>query len=234
MGSGLKKIIRLFVPPQWALRFKRSKYLKQFDGKNLKLELGCEISNAQFGMDNFLGANVSFQNSGLGDYSYINSNTKIRNTEIGKFCSIGPNVQIVLGLHPVNLVSTHPVFYANNKPFATFSDTNHVDEYKSVKIGNDVWIAEGVLIPGGVTIGDGAVITARAVVTKDVEPYSIVGGIPAKHIKYRFDSETIQTLLESKWWNWSKEKLVANQKHFLEISAFRKLSTEYLHYEQTV
>jgi len=186
----------------------------KFRNRNLKLSISCNIRNSNIGRNNFLGENVSLINSTIGDYSYINTNSKVSNTIIGKFCSIGPNVQIVLGSHPSKFVSSHPIFYANNKPFRTFSDEVYFKEYEEVVIGNDVWIAEGVLIPGGVKIGDGAIIMARAVVTKDVEPYSIVGGIPAKHIKYRFDVETINRISQSEWWDWEEKKLRENYKKF--------------------
>jgi acetyltransferase-like isoleucine patch superfamily enzyme len=202
-------------------QIKRLKYLYDVRNKNCKISIGCNIVNTKFGNSVFLGENVTIINSFINDYSYINNNSILKNTTIGKFCSIGPNVQIILGKHPSNFVSSHPIFYAINKPFKTFSDKDYIQEYDHVFIGNDVWIAEGVLIPGGVTIGNGAIITARSVVTKNIEPYSIVGGIPAKHIKFRFEEDTINKINKLEWWNWDEItlrdnfELFHNPKHFL-------------------
>lgn len=121
------------------------------------------------------------------------------------------------------IISTHPAFYANNKPFKTFSDKMYFDEYKEINIGNDVLIGEDALILGGVKIGDGAIITSRAVVTKDVPPYAIIGGVPAKLIKYRFDEKIIKQLIEIKWWDkeldWLKKNYLTfhNPKEFVNL-----------------
>ena len=143
----------------------------------------------------------------MGRYSYVGSGTRITDTNIGSFCSIGGRCGIGGGIHPTNMVSTSPVFLKGrnilNKHFANIS----YNPSETVNIGNDVWIGEGVCIVSGVNIGDGAVIGAHAVVTKDVEPYSIVAGVPAKFIKKRFDDDTIKKLLELKWWDLSDEEL---------------------------
>lgn len=207
MGYGINSILKNLSLQRFLLQIKRVIQSFQLRKKSVSISVGCQITNTKFGNNIFLGENVSILNSEINDHSYINNNSSIKNTSIGKYCSIGPNVQIILGKHPTNFVSTHPIFYANNKPFKTFADKTYINEYDSVNIGNDVWIAEGVIIPGGVTIGNGAIITARSVVTKDIEPYSIVGGIPAKHIKYRFDEDTIQKINNSEWWNWDESLL---------------------------
>jgi acetyltransferase-like isoleucine patch superfamily enzyme len=102
----------------------------------------------------------------------------------------------------------------------TFADKQYFNEYTEVKIGNDVWIGEDVIIPGGVTIGDGAVIASRAVVTRDVAPYSVVGGVPARHIKFRFGEDQIKKLQAIKWWDRDEQWLRDNFKLFLNVNDF--------------
>jgi acetyltransferase-like isoleucine patch superfamily enzyme len=147
-------------------------------------------------------------NVNIKSYSYIANNTNIINCDIGKFCSIGPYVNIGLGMHPIDRFSTSPIFYNPNNFFKIklVKDANFI-EYKNVIIGNDVWIGASSTILDGVRIGDGSIIAAGAVVTKDVPAYSIVGGVPAKVIKYRFDNETISKMKKVNWWNKDLEEL---------------------------
>lgn len=157
----------------------------------------------------------------IGKGTYIAANSNISKTEIGNFCSIGPNLVCGYGIHPINGISTSPAFYSTLKQNGmTFCDVNKIEERKIIKIGNDVFIGMNVCILDGVTIGDGAIIGAGAVVTKDIEPYSIVGGVPAKHIKYRFSEEQIKALLKTQWWNWDDEKLKKIEKNFFDIDQF--------------
>ena len=107
--------------------------------------------------------------------------------------------------HPTDMISTHPAFYANNKAFETYADRMYCDELPNIEIGNDVWIGSKSTVLGNIRIGDGAVVAYGSVVTKDVPPYAIVGGVPARIIKYRFDKEIIDRLLEIKWWELSDD-----------------------------
>ena len=138
-------------------------------------------------------------------------------------------MRIGLGGHPLNLISTNSIFYSENKT-AIRNDWRckiSFNEHKPTKIGNDVWIGEFVTIVGGVNIGDGAVIATKSVVTKDVPPYAIVGGIPAKVIKYRFDEETIGALLQSKWWDLPDDEIGKKLAAFTQTSLNKDLLNEY-------
>ncbi|MGC3978380.1 MAG: CatB-related O-acetyltransferase [Paludibacteraceae bacterium] len=137
---------------------------------------------------------------------------------IGKFCSIACGAKFIFNSanHTLKSLSTYtfPLFYDEwemDKNDLTFAWDNKGD----IVIGNDVWIGYDAVIMSGVHIGDGAIIATRAVVTNDVPPYTIVGGIPAKEIRLRFDKETISKLLELQWWNWSIDKIKTSLPHIL-------------------
>lgn len=175
-----------------------------------KIYYGVSLDrNSKLGKYSIVFSNTILINSNIGDYSYIQKDSEIINVRIGKFCSIARNVTIGLASHPINLVSTYPAFYDNTQPLLrTFANNKEFESLdKGSIINDDVWIGQNVMIKSGVTIGVGAVIGAGAVVTKDVESYSVVAGVPAKHIKYRFDKVTREKLLFSKWWEFDEKKL---------------------------
>lgn len=135
----------------------------------------------------------------IGDYSYVNAGTVIASGKIGKFCSIGYFCQIGMPDHPLEYVSTSPRTYGSRNVFGVPA---FWDDFRQIPvIENDVWIGSEALIMQGVHIGTGAVIAAAAVVTKDVEPYTIVAGVPAKPVRKRFDDATIELLLQLRWWD---------------------------------
>jgi acetyltransferase-like isoleucine patch superfamily enzyme len=159
----------------------------------------------------------------VGDYSVLAYNAHAANVKIGKFCSIGPNFCCGLGLHPTNGISSSAMFYSTSKLNGmTLSKENKYEETKQTFIGNDVYIGANVFVLDGVTISDGAVVGAGAVVTKDIPPYAIALGIPAKVVKYRFDETTIKSLLEKQWWNGTDEDLQQVEKYFWDVEDFLK------------
>jgi acetyltransferase-like isoleucine patch superfamily enzyme len=151
----------------------------------------------------------------IDDYTYGNPTVlswgEGKKLKIGKFCSIAGGVVIFLGgNHRTDWVTTYPFAEFLGQWPESRGIEGHPASKGDVVIGNDVWIGSGATIMSGVKIADGAVIAARAVVTKDVEPYAIVAGNPARLIRKRFDDQTIRMLLEIKWWEWSREKIGAN------------------------
>lgn len=183
--------------------------------------------------DNFVGNFSHLHDCKVGRMSYIGSNCTLIGADIGSFCSIAADVRIIAGEHPSRTwVSTHPAFYsprcATGVSFVKenkFAEIKYADEEKRriVTVGNDVWIGYGVRIQNGVRIGDGAIVAAGAVVTKDVAPYTIVGGIPAKKIGQRFSDEEIAFLLENKWWEKDMEWIQNNAPAFENMEEYKKL-----------
>ena len=173
--------------------------LTSFEGYN-RIHKGTQIFSSNIGRNTFIGTNC--------DLPYA---------EIGSFCSIAHNVSVEFSTHPSHtFVSTSPVFYSTGKQTGqSFVEHNIFNEFllidgKSCIIGNDVWIGANVTIKGGVRIGNGAIIAMGAVVTKDVEPFTIVAGIPARVVRKRFSDEEIELLERTRWWE--KDDALLRQK----------------------
>ena len=165
-----------------------------------------------------LGSEVSFFGScSIGAFTYLNNANVFTNCSIGRFCSLGHEILVGPGQHGMSYLSTHPFVsdvtdvaglrcfeayrhIAGERPLCESGPQRHPEYVQQTRIGNDVWIGSRVIIMNGLTIGDGAVIGAGAIVTKDVEPYSIVVGVPARVTRKRFTKEVIAALLELKWW----------------------------------
>lgn len=203
-------------------------YKIRFRNKNVSIHHSCELDarTLECAGRNVINDHVKFRGS-LGYGSYI-GNHSIIDAEIGDYCSIGPRVRCVGGSHPTDgFVSTHPCFFS----MAAQGGFTYVDKNKytedvftenglMVTIGNDVWIGSDAIILAGVHIGDGAVVAAGAVVAHDVEPYTIVGGVPAKPIRKRFKEKTIDQLSEIKWWNKSRKWIEQNADLFEDAEKF--------------
>jgi acetyltransferase-like isoleucine patch superfamily enzyme len=200
------------------------KYLleRQYKLQHLKIGYMCRFNQCSFGYMNTINDHVTLSGVGLGDFTYVASGTRIISATLGKFCSIGPDILIGLGKHPSNtFVSTHPLFFSTlGQAQEVICDRSYFDEFAPVTIGNDVWIGARAIILDGVNIGDGAIVAAGSLVTKDVPAYAIVGGVPAKVIKYRFEPSEIDFLMNFKWWDKDIRWLKANYKKFHNIKAF--------------
>jgi chloramphenicol O-acetyltransferase type B len=160
---------------------------------------------------NYLAQRSKVLNSKLGLFSYINFDSVLSHADVGRYTCIGPGTWVGgLGRHPVDWKSTHRMFYSsNNKAWSGYAYTNDFIEVEKTIVGNDVWIGARCTILDGVKVGNGAIVAAGSMVVRDVAPYSIVGGVPAKFIKNRFDLKSIKKLQAEKWWEKSKEEVRA-------------------------
>lgn len=202
--------------------------------KKLKFGVGVNFNMlTEFEGNNYLSDHSSLTSSFIGFASYLGAKTEISNAKIGRYTSIGPNTNCIHGQHPSNtFVSTHPAFFSKRAQVGfTFVKEQLFNEFPypiasgepyTIHIGNDVWIGANVSIMDGITIGNGAIVAANALVAKDVPPYTIVGGVPAKIIKKRFSEEQINMLLKFKWWEKSQDWISKNAALFNNIELFNK------------
>lgn len=208
---------------------------KFHNGKKVKFWYSTHISyRCQFEGMNMVGQHTNFLGT-LGYGSYIGGGGFV-SAEVGRFTSIGPNCRYINGTHVYKapFATTSPLFFSKrpgcNPKGKTFAMEQMVEEFlfydkgKELvnKIGNDCWIGANVTLIGGVVVNDGAVVLTNAVVVKDVPPYAIVGGIPAKVIGYRYDEETIRFLLGTQWWNNTSEWFEKNWRLLNDLEALKK------------
>lgn len=190
----------------WNKLFRKVRFVSLVNvelGKDSKFESGCNVYNVK-----------------IGRHSFVGYDSEVSNTTIGSFCSISSNVVLNPGLHPIDWVSTSPVFYKGVDSVKQKYSLKEKPVTKQLKIGNDVWIGTGVVIMGGVTIGHGAIIGANAVVTGDVKPYEIVGGVPARRIRFRFSEVEIDELLKIGWWDLPVKQLKEHSQYSDNVEKF--------------
>ncbi len=192
MGK-IKKLLRMLI--KYPLRF--------FNGISLR----ATVIDSKIHKKAVVEHHANVRYSTVGRYTYVSARSSAVYSKIGSFCSIAAGVAIGGGAHDINAVSTSPVFNKGKNIFGVNLGNVEFSPYKETVIGNDVWIGNRALVLQGVTIGDGAVIGAGSIVTKDIPPYEIWAGNPAKKIKDRFDNETKEKLLKLKWWEMSDEEL---------------------------
>lgn len=190
-----------------------TKYRLRYRHKHVSIAANVSLNNVDFGAHSNVAHHAQIANSKIGKRTSIGRYTKIRNAEIGSYCSISWDITIGATSHPMDHLSSHSFWY--RKKFG-LCDQDFQFDSNTTFIGNDVWIGCNVVIMPGVKIGDGAVIGAGSVVTKDIPPYAIFAGNPAKQLRFRFDEAERKYLEALAWWEWSDEKIKEN------ISLFKK------------
>ena len=180
----------------------------------------CVLQEAVVDKTAAICSGVKFYRGKIGKYSYIGNNSFVSDTNIGNFTSISTDCYIGGTSHPVDWVSTSPVFHKWSNIMKKNFAHHEFEIFKRTTIGNDVWIGNRVMIKAGVTIGDGAVIGMGSIVTKDVGPYEVWAGNPARCIRKRFPDEMIQEIKKIEWWNWDDDQISAQAKLINNVELF--------------
>ncbi|WP_434637967.1 CatB-related O-acetyltransferase [Sulfurimonas sp. NW7] len=193
-------------------------------GKKVVISARTRITNSKLKFYSRVKDYAELHSSVLGKYSYVSQYSIVNKTKIGKFCSIANGCYIGLWEHNTD-VSTHSFYlYEHSGNFVKGYRNYKKDDIETI-IGNDVWIGANVVVKKGIEIGDGAIVGASAVVTKNVPPYAVVVGNPAKVIKYRYNRKDIEWLASLQWWNFSRKKLktLINKGAFDDFTVFKQL-----------
>lgn len=207
------------------------RYIEQFGerrppkqlGEQPRIDESSKINKSSFGAYTDIGPHCSIRESSMGDYSYLAGHVSMVWTEIGKFCSIAAYTRINPGNHPTWRVTTSHATYRRRQYGLDTVDDEEFFQWRRdhpCSIGNDVWIGHNVTVLAGVSIGTGACIGAGAVVSKDIPPYAIAVGVPARVIRYRFDPETIDRILATEYWNWDRATLERNFADLRDLNRF--------------
>lgn len=182
----------------------------------------AQLRDCVLGRFTDVGERVVMAECELGDYSYMERGAEAIYTTVGKFCAIASNTRLNALNHPIERVTQHKISYRPNEYFVGAKIDKGFREQrqsKRVTIGHDVWIGHGSVVMPGISIGHGAVVAAGAVVTKDVEPYAIVAGVPARRIKWRFPQTIRERMIVLAWWDWGHDRLAAAIADMQQLSA---------------
>lgn len=202
--------------------------------RTCRISRSAIVKNSRLEGNNKVTVNAKVIDSEIGYGTFVANNSIISNCKIGKYCAVG--FESLRGGHPIHKVaSIHPALYSKMGQYGfTYVENSCYEEFKyieeegqkwSIVIGNDVWVTAGsTKIYQNIRIGDGAVIMADAVVTKDVPPYAIVGGVPAKIIGYRFNDEQIEQLLKLQWWNQGEDWIKSHASYFEDVDSLLEIS----------
>jgi acetyltransferase-like isoleucine patch superfamily enzyme len=220
LRSHLLFIPRLLLGGVWQ-RYQRNAMCLQLKRRypHVRIIGDVRIEDSKFDENVTVYSGTSLNHCEIGRYTYFAYNSSLSYCKIGNFCSIGPEVRAGLGRHPTRqFVSLHPSFYSDkNVACGNFGFVEDFDEHPWTIIGHDVWIGHSVILIDGVKIGNGAIIGAGAVVTKDVEPYTVVAGVPARPIRKRFTEDQILFLEKFAWWERDEKWLAAHGILFQDI-----------------
>ncbi|MFN8523940.1 MAG: DapH/DapD/GlmU-related protein [Chloroflexota bacterium] len=192
-------------------------------GEQPTLHQPVHITDSALGRWTEIGAGTTISESSFGDYSYCAGDVSIIYSRVGKFCSIASHVRLNPGNHPMDRVTQHHLTYRRARfNLAEEDDAAFFDWRRShtVTVGHDVWLGHGALVMPGVTIGTGAVVAAGAVVTRDVAPYTVVAGVPARVLRPRFDAQIAERIARTEWWNWSHETIRERLADLCDVALF--------------
>lgn len=182
----------------------------RFKDSEPRIHPTAELKSCRLGRYAIVGERVILREVSVGDFSYFERHAEAIYTTIGKFCSIAANTRLNALEHPIERITSHKVSYRPNEYFRWLgvdADFKARRQAKTVRIGHDVWIGHGAVVAPGVAIGNGAVVGANAVVTRDVQPYEIVAGAPARQLRFRFEPDVRARIEALAWWDWPVAKL---------------------------